>query len=81
MADQNKIKEILRLRVRPGKYVSDAQLSEIAAKIVNLRTANLSEIREFAYAATKDPSSIILEAVDMGDIESELKKDPPTARK
>jgi hypothetical protein len=77
MADQNKIKEILRRKVRPGKYVSDAQLTEIAAKIASLRTANLAEIRALANAATKDPTSLILEAIDMGDIENELKKDPP----
>lgn len=81
MADQNKIKEILRRRVRPGKYVTDAQLTEIAGKIVSSRTSNLAEIRGFATAATNDPNSIILEAVDMGDIENELKKDPPSPKK
>jgi hypothetical protein len=77
MADQNKIKEILRKRVRPGKYVSEQQLAEIASQIITRRLTDLNEVRALSTAATKDPGAIVVEAVDMGDIKNELEKDPP----
>ena len=81
MADQNKIKEILRRSVRPGKIVTEQQLTEIAGRIVLNRTRDRDQIREFAAKATNDPSSLVIAAIDMGDIVSELEKDPPPPRK
>jgi hypothetical protein len=74
MADQEKLKRILHENLRPGKQVTDHQLTEVVERITELDQVNESQIRQFASEIIRDPNAFILKAVDMSDINNELKK-------
>jgi hypothetical protein len=76
MADINKIKEILKrdLKWEARGKVTDQQLAEIARRIAERETINESTMRKFASEVVHDENVFICAAVDVGDIENELKK-------
>ena len=76
MADINKIKEILRrdLRTAAKAKVTEQHLTEIAQKIALGQTVDEATMRKVASEVVGDPDIFIVAAVDVGDIESELKK-------
>jgi hypothetical protein len=76
MADINKIKEILQRDLKwsaKGK-VTDQQLTEIARRIAERQTIDESTMRKLASEIVRDETLFTFSAIDVGDIESELKK-------
>lgn len=74
MADKEKIKRILRNNVRPGLIVSEAQISEITEKIVLNRRLDKPLLENFSQQVVRDAKAIELDAIDMSDVNDELKK-------
>jgi hypothetical protein len=74
MADKEKIKRILRSSVTHGKIITEAQISEIADKIIRARQVDEELIENFSNAVVKDPDALSLNAIDMSDVNDELKK-------
>jgi len=74
MADKEKIKRILRNNVRPGKYLTEGQITELADKIILNRRVDESFIKIAANEVVKDPDAVTLDAIDMSDVNNELKK-------
>jgi hypothetical protein len=74
MPDKEKIKRILHSRIRPGKQVSEGQLSEAAEKVAQLPEISENSLRKIASDITGDPTTFIVGVVDVGDINNELKR-------
>jgi hypothetical protein len=74
MADKEKIKRILRNNIRPGRIVSEAQISEIADKIILNRRLDEPLLENFSQQIIKEANAIRLDAIDMSDVNDELKK-------
>ncbi|MCX6894449.1 MAG: hypothetical protein NTZ16_02880 [Verrucomicrobia bacterium] len=74
MADKEKIKRILRANIRPGKIVTEEQLTKIAGRVLELDQLNESQLTNFSNEATGEQNAITVRAVDLSDINSELKK-------
>jgi len=74
MPNEERIKRILRANVRPGKRVSEQELTEVVGRITELNQITESQITTFANEVTGDPQAFVLKAIDMSDINSELRK-------
>ena len=74
MADTNKIRLILQKSVRPNKYVTQQQLTEIVGKVAELRSIDESTLKAISLSVTRDSELFIVAATDMGDIKDELTK-------
>lgn len=74
MADKEKIKRILRNNVKPGKFISEAQITELADKLILNRKVDEPSLRIAANEVVRDSEAVTLNAIDMSDVNNELKK-------
>jgi hypothetical protein len=74
MPNEERIKRILRESVRPGRRVSEQQLTEVVGRITRQQQVTESQIATFANEAIGDPQAFVLKAIDMSDINGELKR-------
>jgi hypothetical protein len=74
MADKEKIKKILRNNIRPGKTVSESQLTELTERIVQSRHIDEGTLENFSQQIVKEANAVKLDAIDMSDVNDELKK-------
>lgn len=74
MADTNRIRLILQRSVRPNKYVTQQQLTEIVGKVAELKSIDESTLKAISLSVTRDSDLFIVAATDMGDIKDELTK-------
>ena len=54
--------------------MSEQQLTEVVGRITEFAQISESQVRTFANEATGDPQAFVLKAIDMSDINNELKK-------
>jgi hypothetical protein len=74
MADKEKIKRILRNNVKPGKILTEAQITELADKLILNRKVDESTLKIVANEVVRDSEAVKLNAIDMSDVNDELKK-------
>ena len=76
MADKRKIKQLLQENIRPGARLSEQQLNEIVDRIASLPQLDEGGLRKIATEVTQDSNAFSVRAIDMSDINDELKNKP-----
>ncbi len=74
MADQEKIKRILRRSTRPGKLLTEEQIAKASQRVTSLNSIDEAKIQAIGKEVAQDERAFQLNAVDMSDINGELKK-------
>jgi len=76
MANKPKIKQLLQENIRPGVRISEQHLNEIVDRIASLPQLDEGGLRKIATEITHDPNAFSVRAIDMSDINDELKNKP-----
>jgi hypothetical protein len=70
MADKAKIKELLRKKIRPGKYLSEAQIDTAADLLIKIQKADADSMRKLGEDVAHDAETF--SSFDTTDLNGEL---------